>query len=39
MLKEIADEMNIKCDTDKIVQMFNAATWNSKDTGIRGTHL
>ena len=34
MLQEIADEMSVKCDTDKIVQMFNAATWNSRNTGM-----
>jgi hypothetical protein len=34
MIQEIADERNIKCDTDMLVKMFNAATWNSKNTGM-----
>jgi hypothetical protein len=33
-IQEIADEMNIKCDTDMLVKMFNAATWNSKNKGM-----
>jgi hypothetical protein len=34
MIQEIADEMDIKCDTDMLITIFTASTWNNKNVGM-----